>query len=69
MKIGHISRSFTDAIRQVLRWAAESNRAGDLSSPPERPLADGSGLIGDHNFRTGQADSGNDPVGWYEDDF
>ena len=69
MKIGRISRSFANAIKQVLHSAADSNRSGGFSSPLKQPLADGSGLIGDHNFRTGRADSGNDPVGWYEDDF
>lgn len=47
--------------------------AGVLASADEpetndRPQGDGSDLFGEHNFRTGQADSGTDPDGWYEDD-
>lgn len=47
--------------------------AGVLASSDEpkssdRPQGDGSDLFGEHNFRTGQADSGMDPDGWYEDD-
>lgn len=34
----------------------------------DRPLADGSDLFGEHNFRTGSMDSGADPDGWYEED-
>ncbi|MEZ5573754.1 MAG: hypothetical protein R3E64_17310 [Halioglobus sp.] len=34
----------------------------------DRPLAHGSDLIGEHNFRTGSMDSGSDPDGWYEED-
>ena len=33
-----------------------------------RPLADGSELFGEHNFRTGNLDAGTDPEGWYEED-
>ena len=33
-----------------------------------RPLANGSGLFGDHNFRTRNMDAGADPDGWYEED-
>ncbi len=47
--------------------------AGVLASADEpetsdRPQGDGSDLFGEHNFRTGRADSGADPDGWYEDD-
>lgn len=47
--------------------------AGMLASADEpetsdRPQGDGSDLFGEHNFRTGKADSGADPDGWYEDD-
>ena len=41
--------------------------AGD-SEASDRPQSDGSELFGEHNFRTGRADSGSDPDGWYEDD-
>jgi len=34
----------------------------------DRPLASGSDLFGEHNFRTGNMDSGTDPDGWYEED-
>ncbi len=34
----------------------------------DRPLADGSDLFGEYNFRTGEMDSGGDPDGWYEED-
>ncbi len=69
MEFGHLSNTLANAVRQILRWATDSNNAGDHSSHLERPLITGSELIGDHNFRTGRADSGNDPIGWYEDDF
>lgn len=40
----------------------------DDSETSSRPQGDGSNLFGEHNFRTGQTDSGTDPDGWYEDD-
>lgn len=40
----------------------------DNSETSDRPQGDGSDLFGEHNFRTGRADSGADPDGWYEDD-
>ncbi len=40
----------------------------DKAEPSDRPLGDGSDLLGDYNFRTGRTDSGADPDGWYEDD-
>ena len=40
----------------------------DKSETSDRPQGDGSDLFGEHNFRTGRADSGADPDGWYEDD-
>ena len=69
MKFGRISHSLASTIHLVLRWATDSHTAEDQSSPLERPLAEGSEMIGDHNFRTGRPDSGNDPIGWYEEDF
>lgn len=42
--------------------------SADDSETSDRPQGDGSNLFGEHNFRTGQADSGADPDGWYEDD-
>ncbi len=43
-------------------FGAEDNEGED------RPLANGSDLFGDHNFRTGNMDAGADPDGWYEED-
>jgi len=34
----------------------------------DRTLSEGSDLFGEHNFRTGNMDSGSDPDGWYEED-
>ncbi len=42
--------------------------SADDSETSDRPQGDGSDLFGEHNFRTGRADSGSDPDGWYEDD-
>ncbi len=42
--------------------------SADDSETSDRPQGDGSNLFGEHNFRTGRADSGTDPDGWYEDD-
>ncbi len=69
MEFGHITRSLISELGHILRRVANSAVNETESSPLERPLNDGSDLIGDHNFRTGRADSGNDPIGWYEDDF
>jgi hypothetical protein len=32
------------------------------------PIGNGSDRFGEHNFRTGNMDSGADPYGWYEED-
>jgi len=40
----------------------------DDDETEDRPLADGSDLFGEYNFRTGEMDSGSDPDGWYEED-
>lgn len=40
----------------------------DDDETEDRPLADGSDLFGEYNFRTGEMDSGGDPDGWYEED-
>ena len=40
----------------------------DDNESEDRPLANGSDLFGDHNFRTGNMDAGADPDGWYEED-
>ena len=40
----------------------------DKSETSDQPQSEGSNLFGEHNFRTGRADSGSDPDGWYEDD-
>ena len=68
MKFGHISYSLGSTVRQILRAVADSLVTGTESSSLDRPLSDGSELIGDYNFRTGKLDCGTDPNGWYEDD-
>ncbi len=40
----------------------------DEDESEDRPLANGSDLFGEQNFRTGNMDSGADPNGWYEED-
>ena len=40
----------------------------DDEDTDDKAQGDGSNLFGEHNFRTGQADSGTDPDGWYEED-
>lgn len=42
--------------------------SADEPETSDRPQGDGSDLFGEHNFRTGRADSSADPDGWYEDD-
>lgn len=42
--------------------------ASDDADSDDRSQGDGSNLFGEHNFRTGQSDSGTDPDGWYEED-
>ena len=69
MEFGHVTRALVSELGQILKWVAGSAVNETESSALERPLNNGSDLIGDHNFRTGRADSGNDPIGWYEDDF
>ena len=64
LKLGGLAVSLVFALFTTLRdllIAAESRRQDD------RSIQD-SDLIGDYNSRTQQFDSGNDPVGWYEDE-
>ena len=68
MKFGPISHSLANTVRQALRSVVDSLVTDTASSSAERPLSDGSELIGDYNFRTDKLDSGTDPNGWYEDD-
>ena len=42
--------------------------SSDDEESDDRPLGEGSGRFGEHNFRSGRMDSGTDPDGWYEDD-
>ena len=42
--------------------------SADDDEDEDQPLANGSGLFGEHSFRTGKMDSGSDPDGWYEED-
>ena len=67
MKFGRISHSLANTVRQILHSVADSHVTGTESSPLERPLGDGSEMMGDYNFRTGKIDCGTDPFGWYED--
>lgn len=46
----------------ILFWTDDDDETED------RPLAEGSDLFGEYNFRTGEMDSGSDPDGWYEED-
>ena len=69
MEFGNKSRSLINAFSHILQRVTDSVATETELSSLERPLTDGSDLIGDYNFRTGRADCGNDPIGWYEDDF
>ena len=42
--------------------------SADEDEGENRSLTSGSDLFGEHNFRTGNMDSGSDPDGWYEED-
>ncbi len=42
--------------------------SADDDESKDRPLGNGSDRFGEHNFRTGNMDSGADPNGWYEED-
>ncbi len=66
MKFGHISHSLARSVRRILHLVA--NGVVTEPSSSERPLSDGSEMIGDYNFRTSKMDCGTDPSGWYEDD-
>jgi len=67
------------SIRRILSFTIQSGGVflrtilGFLLTPDDtdsddRPQGEGSDLFGEHNFRTGRADSGTDPDGWYEED-
>ncbi len=64
-KIGVFVVGLAIALIGVLRELFAST---DNLETSDRPQGDGSDLFGEHNFRTGKADSGTDPYGWYEDD-
>ena len=51
-------------IREILYFFLSHNET-DVT---DRPQSEGSDLFGEHNFRTGNMDSGADPDGWYEED-
>ncbi len=42
--------------------------SADDDESEDRPLGNGTDRFGEHNFRTGNMDSGADPNGWYEED-
>ena len=42
--------------------------SADDDESKDRSFVDGSDRFGEHNFRTGRMDPGNDPDGWYEED-
>ena len=58
--------ALTDVPARFLRLVAEASNIEP--SYEERPLSEGSRLLGDYNFRTGKLDCGTDPSGWYEED-
>jgi len=68
--MNHIKRifSFLKAAGVFLGTIVGVLASTDNSETSDRPLGDGSDLLGDYNFRTGRTDSGADPDGWYEDD-
>ena len=56
------SIAMLDLVRDLL--AASPDNAG----PDDRQLHD-TDLIGEYNHRTGRLDAGNDPYGWYHEDW
>ena len=68
--MNHIKRifSFIKAAGVFLGTIVGVLASTDKPETSDRPLGDGSDLLGDYNFRTGRTDSGADPDGWYEDE-
>ena len=68
--MNHIKRifSFLKAAGVFLGTIVGVLASSDNSETSDRPQGDGSDIFGEHNFRTGRADSGSDPDGCYEDD-
>ena len=62
-----ITRIFTAGADLVVAAIDFLSSASDRESE-DRPLANGSELLGEHNFRTGKLDAGSDSDGWYEND-
>ena len=63
MEFGHISNTLANAVRQILRFVADS---ADTSGENQKSdNAAGGGVL---NFRTDKLDDGTDPAGWYGDD-
>ena len=60
--------SFTKAGGIFLGKVVGVLASADKLETSDQPQCEGSDLFGEHNFRTGRADSGSDPDGWYEDD-
>ncbi len=68
MEIGHFSYSLAKSVRRLLHLVAESLVTGTESSSMDRPLSEGSEMVGHYNHRTSSLDCGSDPIGWYDDD-
>jgi len=68
MNIGKMSLSIAKAVAVFFGWCVGLLVSAAKPETSDRPQGDGSDLFGEHNFRTGRADSGADPDGWYEDD-
>lgn len=69
MNFRRIMSEFHGIVGRFLHLVADAIAFDSESSDGDGPRLDGSNLMGEYNFRTGRADSGNDPIGWYEDDF
>jgi hypothetical protein len=67
MNIRNSSLSIVNAVAIFFGWFVGLLVSAE-SETIDRPQSDGSDLFGEHNFRTGRADSGVDPYGWYEED-
>lgn len=67
MEIGQITRSLFSAIGHIFDQVTNGVADETEASPLDRPLGDGSEMMGDYNFRTDKIDCGTDPFGWYED--
>ena len=67
MDIGRISHTLAKSVHGLLHLVADSLVTGTESSSIERPLSEGSEMVGHYNYRTRTLDCGSDPIGWYDD--